>query len=134
MGSTELISNVTIFVVSFNFTSLSTMVKPVTLACGHSSCQSCLATAFAMSSSPKCPLCKMVFPSGAALNVNIVLDDITSRMEITCTNSGWEWVGKLVSHSQHSNTCSKKRVHGEYAEGGNGAAHFPMREAGASLP
>lgn len=86
------------------------MVKPVTLACGHSGCQSCLATAFAMLSSPKCPLCKKVFPSGAALNVNIVLDDITSRLEIKCTNSGCEWVGKLENHSQHSNTCAKLLV------------------------
>ena len=86
------------------------MVKPVTLACGHSGCQSCLATAFTMSSSPKCPLCKKVFPSGATLNVNIVLDDITSRLEIKCTNSGCEWVGKLVNHSQHSNTCAKLLV------------------------
>ena len=86
------------------------MFKPVTLACGHSGCQSCLATAFTMSSSPKCPLCKKVFPSVAALNVNIVLDDITSRLEIKCTNSGCEWVGKLVNHSEHSNTCAKLLV------------------------
>lgn len=53
---------------------------------------------------------KRFFPSGAALSVNIVLDDITSRLEIKCTNSGCEWVGKLVNYSQHCNTCAKLLV------------------------
>lgn len=86
------------------------MVKPATLACGHSGCQNCLATLVAMESVPKCPLCLKVFPSGTALNVNIVLDSITAKLDIQCTNSGCQWQGTLENHTQHSNTCAKLPV------------------------
>ena len=89
------------------FQSLSTMLKPVTLACGHSGCQDCLATLIAMKTQPDCPLCNRVISSGTALNVNIALDGITAKLDIQCTNTGCEWKGTYGDHMQHSNICGK---------------------------
>ena len=90
-----------------NFQSLSTMMKPVTLACGHSGCQDCLPMLVATATLPDCPLCNEVISSGTPLKVNIVLHSITAKLEIQCTNTGCEWKGKYEDHVQHSNMCDK---------------------------
>ena len=82
------------------------MLKPVTLVCGHSGCQSCFARLI-KEPIPKCPLCKKIHPRATALNVNIILNDIIDKLEIQCTNNGCQWQGTLESHTQHSNTCGK---------------------------
>ena len=86
------------------------MLKPVTLVCGHSGCQDCLATLVATKTLPCCPLCQQLISSGTALNVNIVLDGITAKLDIQCTNTGCEWKGKYEEHMQHSNICGKLPV------------------------
>ena len=86
------------------------MVKPVTLACGHSGCQNCLAQLIAIQTAPECPLCKTQVPSSTQLNVNIALADITANLDIECTNNGCQWQGTLEEHSQHSSSCGKLSV------------------------
>ena len=86
------------------------MLKPVILACGHSGCQDCLATLVATATLPCCLLCNQLILSSTALNVNIVLDGITAKLDIQCTNTACEWKGKYEDHMQHSNMCGKLPV------------------------
>lgn len=86
------------------------MLKPVTLACGHSGCQECLAKLIRIEPNPKCPLCKQSVPSKATLNLNITLNDLTSQLEVRCTNSGCVWKGTYDSAEDHTNRCPKVRV------------------------
>ena len=83
------------------------MLKPVTLACGHSGCQDCLAKLVATATLPDCPICNELISPGVSLKVNIVLNGITAKLDIQCTNTGCEWVGKYEDHVQHSNMCGK---------------------------
>lgn len=86
------------------------MLKPVTLACGHSGCQEYLAKLIRIEPNPKCPLCKQSVPSKATLNLNITLNDLTSQLEVRCTNSGCVWKGTYDSAEDHTNRCPKVRL------------------------
>ena len=83
------------------------MLKPVTLARGHSGCLDCLAKLVPMATLPDCPICNDIISRGTALKVNIVLNGITAKLDIQCTNTGCEWAGKYEDHEQHSNMCGK---------------------------
>jgi len=50
-----------------------------------------------------CLLCNQLISSGTALNVNIVLDGTTAKLDIQCTNTGCKWKGKYEDHMQYSN-------------------------------
>ena len=86
------------------------MVKPVTLACGHSGCQNCLTMLLSTESSPKCPLCKKRLNDSTTLYVNVALNDITAKLDIQCTNSGCQLQGKLDNHIEHASTCGKMPI------------------------
>ena len=94
----------------FNVCSHSTMLRPVTLSCGHSSCQECLAKLVATTEKPSCPMCRMAFANDAALNVNIALNTLTRNLEVTCTNDDCGWTGTYERAEDHSKQCPKKKV------------------------
>ena len=77
------------------------MVKPVAPACGHLGCRHCLAILVSIENVLKCPLCKAPIGKGAALHVNIALDDIIGNFDVNCKNSGCLWTGKFHAHEQH---------------------------------
>ena len=77
------------------------MVKPVAPACGHLGCRHCLAILVGIENVVKCPLCKAPIGKGAALHVNIALDDIIGNFDVNCKNSGCLWTGKFHAHEQH---------------------------------
>ena len=77
------------------------MVKPVAPACGHLGCRHCLAILVGIENVLKCPLCKAPIGKGAALHVNIALDDIIGNFDVNCKNSGCLWTGKFHAHEQH---------------------------------
>ena len=83
------------------------MVKPVTLACGHSGCRHCLATLIGIETFPKCPLCKAPIGTDVTLHVNVALDDIIGDFNVKCNKSGCLWKGKFHEHEQHLKTCGK---------------------------
>ena len=85
--------------------SLSTMLRPVRLSCGHSGCQDCLAKLSAMVTHPRCPLCKKNIDSD--LNINFSLHAITSHFEVYCSNDGCQWKGNFGCSEEHSNRCGK---------------------------
>lgn len=86
--------------------SLSTMLRPVTLSCGHSGCQDCLAKLSAMATHPRCPLCKKNIDSD--LNINFSLHAITSHFEVYCTNDGCQWKGNFGYSEEQSNMSKVK--------------------------
>ncbi|XP_044168094.1 TNF receptor-associated factor 5-like [Acropora millepora] len=102
--------------------SLSTMLRPVTLSCGHSGCQDCLAKLSAMATHPRCPLCKKNIDSD--LNINFSLHAITSHFEVYCTNDGCQWKGNFGCSEEHSNRCGKFKIQCE----NNGCHQFLRRE------
>ncbi|CAH3104240.1 unnamed protein product [Pocillopora meandrina] len=83
------------------------MVKPVTLACGHSGCRHCLATLIGIETFPKCPLCKAPIGTDVTLHVNVALDDIIGDFNVKCNKSGCLWKGKFHEHEQHLKRCGK---------------------------
>ena len=86
------------------------MLRPVTLSCGHSSCQECLRKLVAATVKPSCPLCRTVFANDATLNVNIVLNTLTSNLEVAWTNDECGWTGTYERAEDHSKQCPKKKV------------------------
>ena len=101
--------------------SLSIMLRPVTLSCGHSGCQDCLAKLSAMATHPRCPLCKKNIDSD--LNINFSLHAITSHFEVYCTNDGCQWKGNFGCSEEHSNRCAKLKLQCE----NNGCHQFLRR-------
>lgn len=85
------------------------MLRPVTLSCGHSSCQKCLANLVASKPKPAYPLCRTEFASDATLNVNIALN-LMSKLGVACTNSGCTWTGTYEKTEEHSKNCPKLKV------------------------
>ena len=86
------------------------MLKPTALPCGHSGCQECLAKLLALQPNPKCPLCKKCIPSIEPLNINYILHDITSKLQVYCTNEGCHWTGTYDGTEHHANRCERVRV------------------------
>lgn len=87
-----------------------TMLRPVTLSCGHSSCQECLANLMASTQQPSCPVCRAHIASDAALNVNIALNNLTSNLAVACTNHDCTWTGTYEKTEDHSKQCPKQKV------------------------
>ena len=86
------------------------MLRPITLSCGHSSCQECLANLVASKPKPACPLCRKEFASDATLNVSIALSNLTNKLGVACTNGGCTWTGTYEEAEDHSNHCPKQNV------------------------
>ena len=49
----------------------------------------------------KCPLCKAPIGTGAAIHVNIALDDIIGNFDVNCKSSGCLWTGHFREHEQY---------------------------------
>ena len=80
-------------------------MKPVTLACGHSGCENCLAT-LASIRGPNCPQCKKPYRADQ-LTVNVTFHNMTTNLEVNCTNKGCEWEGVNSQAESHFNQCPK---------------------------
>ena len=113
-----------IYIYYFSIFSLETMLKPVTLFCGHSGCQECFANLIASRNKPVCPLCNEDIPPTTPLNVNVTLNYLTSRLHVICTNTGCKWSGTYDMAEKHSNHCPKVKVPCE----NDGCHYVDMRE------
>ena len=87
------------------------MLRQVTLLCGHSSCQGCLANLVKKSKpKPCCPLCRTAFASDVTRNVNIAFNNLMCKLGFACTNLGCSWTGKYENAEDHSKHCPKQKV------------------------
>ena len=84
----------------------------------------------------KCPLCKAPIGTGAAIHVNIALDDIIGNFDVNCKSSGCLWTGHFREHEQYFKICEKTfnavckwRVQRGSGKGEDGSAHFPKCKA-----
>ena len=106
------------------------MFKLTALPCGHSCCQECLAKLLALQPNPKCPLCKKCIPGNDPLNINYILHDITSKLQVYCTNEGCHWTGTYDGTEHHANRCERVKVEcqnngcTDVIQGGDMASHL----------
>ena len=101
------------------------MLKPATLFCGHSGCQDCLANLIASTNKPQCPLCNKDISPTTALNVNVTLNYLTSRLPVICTNTGCQWSGTYDMAENHSKRCPRLKIPCE----NDGCNYVDLREA-----
>ena len=114
--------------ISLSFFSFTTMLKPVTLSCGHSGCQKCLTNLVASNSSPACPLCRRAITPTTPLNVNVALNYLTRKLNVVCTNTGCQWSGTYEMADYHTNHCPKVKVKWD----NDGCHYVDTRESMAS--
>ncbi|XP_068757571.1 TNF receptor-associated factor 3-like [Montipora capricornis] len=86
-----------------------TMLKPVSLKCGHSWCQICMEEHVRKAVNPTCPICRAVI-NDETLSVNIALDNLTKEMPVRCVISGCDWTGVYGSAKSHYERCPKVEV------------------------
>ena len=86
-----------------------TMLKPVSLKCGHSGCQICMEEHVRKAVNPTCPICRAVI-NDETLSVNIALDNLTKEMPVRCVISGCDWTGVYGSAKSHYERCPKVEV------------------------
>ncbi|XP_068737972.1 TNF receptor-associated factor 5-like [Montipora capricornis] len=86
-----------------------TMLKPISLKCGHSGCQICMEEHVRKAVNPTCPICRAVINDGA-LSVNIALDNLTKEMPVWCVISGSDWTGVYGSAKSHYERCPKVKL------------------------
>ena len=85
--------------------SLDIMKKPVTLGCGHSGCENCLATLGSIRA-PNCPQCRVQYRSDQ-LSLNVAMDNVITTLEVLCTNIGCKWEGAYFEAEGHFKECPK---------------------------
>ena len=99
-----------------------TMLKPVSLSCGHSCCKSCIEMLFQVLGSgpaPKCALCRTTLTeTPTSLGINIAMDNLTCELPVQCMSSGCTWTGIYSDASSHHCVCGKLQV-----ECGNDGCH-----------
>ncbi|XP_074616664.1 TNF receptor-associated factor 4-like [Acropora palmata] len=83
-----------------------TMLKPVSLNCGHSGCFECLKELSKKTLAPKCPMCRKDFQA-ANICVNIALDHVTRALSVECLSVGCGWKGGYGNASEHFSNCPK---------------------------
>ena len=82
------------------------MQEPVTLACGHSGCLSCLKTL----REPEhvdhrwCPMCKAEIPC-VEFHVTVALKNLIYSLRVVCDEEGCHWLGKLEGAKNHFQEC-----------------------------
>ena len=85
-----------------------TMLRPVSLLCGHSGCQNCIQT-LAIQRGPKCPKCSAAFDV-QRLSISYILDDVTSSLPVKCVNKDCEWTGTYGNAPGHFDQCPKLAI------------------------
>ena len=86
-----------------------TMLKPVSLKCGHSGCQICMEKHVRKAVNLTCPICKAVIKD-ETFSVNNTLDNLTKEMPVRCVISGCDWTGVNGSAKSHFERCPKEKV------------------------
>ena len=87
-----------------------TMLRPVTLSCGHSSCQECLMKLMVSAPHPSCPLCRREIARDSVLNVNVALNSLTRNLLVACANDECEWMDTYEKAEDHAKQCPKRKV------------------------
>ena len=90
------------------------MVKPASLACGHSGCLKCLRSIVSLGdnaspSTAPCPICREKFLY-AHLHININLDKLSKSVKMKCSSPDCEWKGTLEHARGHEKNCLKALV------------------------
>lgn len=85
--------------------SLNVILKPITLSCGHSGCEKCLAN-LARIATPKCHTCRTPFTANG-LKLNVIMDTMTRDLNVKCLSGGCEWSGIYPEAEDHYNECPK---------------------------
>ena len=90
------------------YSSFNTMLKPISLNCGHSGCQTCFSemNANLHSTNIKCPICQTSC-NVETLNVNVALNNLTQDLAVECQNLGCDWKGGYVDVQKHFKECPK---------------------------
>ena len=103
---------VTLFVVYMlnNICSHSTMLRPVMLSCGNSSCHECLVKLVATMENPSCPMCRVAFAHDATLISDIAMNTLTRNLEVASTNDDYRWTSTYKRAEDHTKQCPKKKV------------------------
>ncbi|XP_015749088.1 PREDICTED: TNF receptor-associated factor 5-like [Acropora digitifera] len=86
-----------------------TMLRPVSLKCGHSGCQIGMEEHVKKANNPTCPICRAVI-SDETLSVNIALDNLTKEMPVRCVTTSCKWTGVYGSAKNHYERCPKAEV------------------------
>ena len=107
------------------YSSFNTMLKPISLNCGHSGCQTCFGdmNANLRSSTIKCPICRTLC-NVQTLNVNVALDNLTQDLAVECQNLGCDWKGRYGDAQKHFKECPKLESQCE----NEGCEHMLARE------
>lgn len=93
---------------TFSYYSRFTMLRPVSLQCGHSGCLNCLQT-LAKERGPTCPTCYDAFDV-QALSISFVLNDVTSSLPVRCINKDCKWTGAYENAPDHFAQCPKVEI------------------------
>ena len=83
-----------------------TMLKPVSLKCGHSGCPICMEEHVGKAVNP---ICRAVI-NDETRSVNIALDNLAKEMPVRCVSSGCDWTGVYGSAKSHYERCPKVKV------------------------
>lgn len=86
---------------------VSSMLKPVSLSCGHSGCKDCIEELVKLKGPrSKCPVCRDYFDSQSLKN-NIALHQITRALPVKCCNRDCGWEGIYENAAAHYAQCPK---------------------------
>ena len=86
-----------------------TMLKPISLNCGHSGCKKCFDEMTTSTNSLKCLICWTEFKA-QTLSANVALDNITRDLPVRCLSSGCSWRGSYEDTQQHQRDCPKVEI------------------------
>lgn len=96
------------------YCSFYTMLKPVSLSCGHSGCKRCiemLLEVVTLGAAPKCPLCRTTLTEkSGSLGINVALDHLTRELPVQCMSRGCTWRGIYSEARSHHQVCGKLEV------------------------
>ena len=90
------------------------MMKPASLACGHSGCLRCLRSIVSLgdNSTPStghCLVCREEFLYDQ-LHININLDKLSKSLKMQCSSPDCEWEGTRENARGHEKICQKALV------------------------